>query len=368
MRVIQLVQTLVAGGAETMVRTLCPGVAAAGIDVRVASVYPSGLDDAQRTALHAPVIELGRRGRTDLGFFPRLVGTLRALRPDVVHGHVHTGQYAGRAAGVLAGVPAIVLTVHGPEPGGPVRWAVDRMLHARTARFIVFTESQRRRLSSQQQIPLERIAVIPNGVVPRAAQGTRAELRARLDLPPDAFVLYNAARLAPEKNQRAAIDAMGLLRDDGPPNITLLIAGTGPLEEELRAHVRDAGLAERVRFLGYREDAAELFPAMDAFLQPSHWERMPMALGEAMLAGLPPVMSPWEGHDDMVTDGETAFVAQGFDAAALAAAIRRAAADPERLARTGAAAAAAARATFDVDTMIRRHVELYESLARENRR
>jgi len=341
MRVVHIVQTLVAGGAESMVRTLCPGLSAAGIDVRVVSVYPSGLDADQRDRLEAPVTEIGRRGRGDVGYFPKLVRALRQLRPDVVQGHVHTGQYAGRAAAVLAGVRGIALTVHGPEPGGPVRRAVDGVLHARTTRFIVFTESQRRRFAAEHRVPLERIAVIPNGVVARPPAGaTRAEVRAQLGIPDDAFVLFNAARLAPEKNQRAAIDAMALVRDAGVSDALLVIAGTGPLEAELRAHARDAGLADRVRFLGFRPDVRDLYAAMDAFLQPSHWERMPMALGEAMLAGLAPVMTPWEGWDDMVRDGETAIVAGGFDAASIADAMLRAARDRDGLTRKAAAAAA----------------------------
>ncbi|MBV9439754.1 MAG: glycosyltransferase, partial [Candidatus Eremiobacteraeota bacterium] len=338
MRVIHLVQTLVAGGAETMVRNLCPGLAAAGIDVRVVSVYDSALDPAQRAALGAPVVEIGRRGRRDLGYFPRLVRTLKELRPDVVHGHVHTGQYAGRAAAVLAGVPAILMTAHGAEPGGPVRWAADRVLHARTDRFIVFTESQRRAFAAAQRVPLERVVVIPNGVpVPSAPRG-RAELRAELGIPPDAFAVYSAARLAAVKNQRAAVDAIGLVRDAGFPQVRLLFAGTGPLEAELRAHAREAGLADRVTFLGYRADAPELLPAMDAFLYSSLSERMPMALGEAMLAGLAPIVTPWEGHADVVRDGETAFVAAGFDAPSIAEAILRAVRDPGRLAAVAAAA------------------------------
>lgn len=350
-----------------MVRTLCPGIAAAGIDVQVVSVYASGLDDGGRAELRAPVHEIGRRGRGDLGYFPSVVRMLHTLRPDVLHAHVHTGQYAGRAAAILAGVPSIVLTVHGAEPGGPVRWAADRVLHARTDRFIVFAESQRRRYAQEQRVPLSRIAVIPNGVAPRAPRATRAELRARLGIPPGAFAFYHAARLAPEKNQRAALDATALVAADAP-GAHLVIAGTGPLEAELRAHATAAGIADRVRFLGYRPDAADLFAAMDAFVYPSYRERMPMALGEAMLAGVAPVIAPWEGHEDVVTDGETAFVANGFDAPALAEAMLRAVRDPGRRERIAAAAAARSRATFSAGVMVARHVELYRLLAREHGR
>ena len=94
LRVVHVVQTLKAGGAETLVRGLCAGLAEAGIAVTVVSIYPDDLSQSERAALGFPVVSLGRRGRSDFGFFPRLVATLRELAPDVVHAHLHAGKYA----------------------------------------------------------------------------------------------------------------------------------------------------------------------------------------------------------------------------------------------------------------------------------
>ena len=362
MRVVHVVQTLVAGGAETMIRTLCPGLAAAGIDVRVVSVYPAGLDAAGLAELGVPVVDLGRRGGSDAGFFPKLLRTLRELRPDVVHAHLHTGQYAGRFAAVLAGVPSIVLTVHGDEPGGALRWAIDRALHARTKRFIVFTQAQRRRYAAEQRVPLDKIVVIPNGVnVPRAA-ASRAEVRAQLGVPADAFAVYAIGRLAPEKNYDAALDALASLERRGAHDVHLVLAGTGPLATALRARADALRLGARVHFLGHRGDAPELAHAMDVFLLTSLRERMPLALGEAMLAGLAPVVTPWAGSDDLIRAGENGFVAGGFDGEAVADALLDAYGDRERLARIAQRAAQDARAAFDVTAMIGAHVALYAAL------
>ncbi len=366
-RIVHVVQTLVAGGAETMIRTLCPGLAAAGIDVEIVSVYPSGLDAAQRAQLGVPVVDLGRRGRGDLRYFPTLVRALRDRRPDVVHAHLHTGQYAGRAAAVLAGVPAIVLTAHGDEPGGPVRALADRVLHARTARFIVFTAAQQRRFATEQHVPLERVVVIPNGVVAPPASASRAAVRAQLAVPAGAFAVYCVGRLAPEKNQGAVLAALALVRDAGANDAHLVVAGDGPLAATLRAQASALGLDDRVHFLGRRDDAPQLAAAMDVYVQSSLRERMPLALGEAMLAGLPPVVTPWEGATDFVRDGETGFVAAGFGPEALAQALLRAYRDRDALARIALAASATARTTFDPAAMVRAHVALYESLLRTPR-
>lgn len=362
MRVVHVVQTLVAGGAETMIRTLVPGLAAAGVDVTVVSVYPSGLDADGRARLGAPLIDLGRHGRRDVAFFGRLVRTLRRLRPDVVHAHLHTGQYAGRAAAIIAGVPAIVLTSHGDEPGGALRWAIDRVLHARTARFVVFSEAQRRRFAAEQAVPLERVVVIPNGVVAPVADAPRDTVRAALGIPAGAFAVYCIGRLAPEKNHAAALDAVAALHAAGRRDVQLVVAGGGPLADALRTRADALGIAGDVHLLGHRDDAPQLAFAMDLLLQPSLRERMPLALGEAMLAGLVPVVAPWEGVRDVVRDGENGFVARGFDGAALADAIDAARRDPQLLAAVARNAQATANAVFDAGAMVRDHVALYASL------
>jgi glycosyltransferase involved in cell wall biosynthesis len=361
LRVVQLIPNLVGGGAEAVVRMLGPGLAAAGVDLTIVSIYPSGLEEAELQRLGVPVVDLGRDGRGDRGYFPRLVRTLRELRPDVVHAHLHTGQYGGRAAALLARVPAIVFTVHGEEPGGPVRWLADRVLHAGTSRFVVFTEAQRRRLAAEERIAPARIAVIPNGVA-TVSGASRDALRAELGLGPDVFALYNAGRLAPQKNQHLAIEALALARASGASRMRLVVAGDGPLAADLRELADARGLHEHVDFLGYRPDAPALAAAMDLFVLPSLWEYMPLALGEAMMAGLAPAITPWEGYDAFVRDGETGFVAAGFDAAALTAAILRAYGDDAARAAIAQSAQAAARTQFDVGTMVQAHVDLYDSL------
>src|SRR5258708_5843714 len=101
-RLVHLVANLKEGGAEALVRALCPRLARLGADVRIISVYGSNLSDDERQALGVPVIEIGRAGRRDISFFPRLLRRLRELRPDIVHAHISTGKYVGRLSALLA--------------------------------------------------------------------------------------------------------------------------------------------------------------------------------------------------------------------------------------------------------------------------
>jgi glycosyltransferase involved in cell wall biosynthesis len=358
-RVVQLVPDLVGGGAETVVRALCAGLHDQGVEATAVSIYPSRLDPRLGGEIGVPVVEIGRRDRRDLGYFPRLVRALRALAPDVVHAHLHTGQYAGRIAALVAGTPAIVFTVHGDEPKSALRHILDHALDARTARFVVFTEAQRDELSRERQIASERIAVIPNGVrVPHSAL-SREQIRVRLRVPGNAFVLYSAGRFRQEKNHALAIAALARL----DPSVHLVLAGDGPLEESLRAQAARLDVAWRVHFLGFRADAAELGTAFDLFVLPSLRERMPVAVAEAMLAGLPVASTPWPGVGDILRNGATGFVAEDFEPAGFAAAIESARRAGWRSLQIAQDARAYAEEHFGVDAMVRRHAELYRSLS-----
>lgn len=341
-----------------MVRGLTAGLRDAGIDVGIVSIYPDGLDERARRELGVPVFAVDRGGRFDLAFFPRLLAILRAERPDVVHAHLHAGKYAGRLAAVLAGVPNIVFTEHGDPLTGPINAVANRFLHARTARFIVFTPEQRLRLSAREGIPLERITVIENGVAVPA--GDRAALRASLGFAPETFAVYLPARLAEEKNHVLALRAFARSQREGDSR-ALVFAGTGPAEEGLRREAASLGLTPHVRFLGFRDDAASLCVAMDAFVLPSLWEHMPLALGEAMRAGLPVVTTPWAGAEAFVDDGVTGVVAADFSVAAFAAALDRLRDEPLRRALAERGRAFADR-RFDLERNVRRHIELYAEL------
>lgn len=360
LRVVHLCANLREGGAEALVRALAPRLVDEGIDVTLVSVYGSRLSAQERRELGVPVIEIGRTARGDYGYWPRLVATLRALKPDVVHAHLHTGKYAGRLAALAARVPAIVFTEHGDEAGGPLRAGINRILHPHTSRFVVFTEGQRATYGAHERIAASRIAVIPNGIPPASEIADRNAVRDELGVPRSAFALFLPARLAAQKNQRLAIAA---LAESSVDRLHLVLAGDGPDAAMLAALGRTAGVSDRLHLLGYRTDIRRIGGAMDAFVMASLWERMPLALGEAMLDGLPAISTPWEGALDFITDGETGYITRDFSQSALAHAFERAALDDALRARIRSNARRYAAARFDLRRTARAHADLYHEVA-----
>lgn len=115
-------------------------------------------------------------------------------------------------------------------------------------------------------------------------------------------------------------------------------------------------------------DLATLLPAMDIFVIPSNWERLPASMGDAMLLGIPIVSSPWDGYNEFLIDGETGFVASDWSQEAFAEAIERVLRDPERARRVASRARIFAAERFDMDAAARRHADLYYNLIRKARR
>ena len=128
--VAYIVPTLCDGGAETLIRNLIPRlVAEPNLDMHVISIYDPCLTYQECNDLGAKIHVIGRQSRRDISFAPRLLNTLRTIKPNIVHTHVHSGKFVGRIAALAAGVPNIVFTEHGDEAKGFVHDNVNNILN-----------------------------------------------------------------------------------------------------------------------------------------------------------------------------------------------------------------------------------------------
>jgi glycosyltransferase involved in cell wall biosynthesis len=149
------------------------------------------------------------------------------------------------------------------------------------------------------------VQVILNAVELPAKQDDRSqqrvELRQELGLALNAPIALTVGRLTKQKGQTYLLQAIpAVLR--ACPEAALVFVGDGPLKLDLQAEARQLRVAERVHFLGLRQDVSKLLQAADIFVLPSLWEGMSMALLEAMAEGVPVVASDVEGINDLITD------------------------------------------------------------------
>jgi glycosyltransferase involved in cell wall biosynthesis len=168
-------------------------------------------------------------------------------------------------------------------------------------------------------------------------------------------------RLVYQKGHEYLVQAMQTLARQFP-TLQAVICGEGPLRGQLEAQVGRLGLEKSVHLLGNRLDIGRCLSAADIFVLPSRWEGLPVALLEAMDAGLPVVATRVEGVEEVVEDGEQGVLVPPEDARVLADSIGQLVLEPDRRARMGAAARARIRATYTTDIMCEKYLSLIQNL------
>jgi glycosyltransferase involved in cell wall biosynthesis len=276
----------------------------------------------------------------------RVAERLRALRYDVVHAHWVVPNAAMVADVVRSHGAPLVVSLHGSDVFVAERMALAgalaRHAFAEAGAVTACSEDLRRRALALGAAP-ERTRTVPYGVDPVPDPADPAAARARLGAPPGAVLVLGLGRLVEKKGFRHLVEAAALV-----PGVHVALAGDGDLRSELEAQATRAGAP--VRLLGALERAAvaEALGAADIVVVPSVVDRagnvdgLPNVLLEAMSAGRAVIASRVAGIPDVIEDGVTGVLVPPGDAPALAAAMRRLAADPAERRRLGDAARTAA--------------------------
>ena len=370
--VLHVVAPAEAGGLESVVRMLAAGLHGRGHSVRVLTVEEAPLRDGHpfASALQdagVEVVRLPLPPRAYLRERAAAVELCRRIRPDVVHVHGERPDVVIAGPGRGLGIPT-VSTAHGFSGEGLRRILYDALHRAALRRHdavIAVSPPLLQLLTGRVGVPRERVHYLPNAYdASSAAALGRREARAALGLPPDERVVCWVGRLSPEKGGDVLVDAVAQLAD--VPFVVSVVGG-GPERAALERRAAAHGVAHRFRWHGTVQGAARLYPAFDAFVLSSRSEGMPIALFEAMAAGVPVVASAVGGVPDVVTPAEALLVAPD-QPAALAAAIRLTLDEPREAAARAAAARARLATEFAPGPWLARHEALYRTLAAGSRR
>ncbi|HEX2055428.1 MAG TPA: glycosyltransferase family 4 protein [Nitrospiraceae bacterium] len=184
---------------------------------------------------------------------------------------------------------------------------------------------------ARRTMPGLRLVTIPNGVDTETFRPGDRRTSEELNV-------VCAARLIERKGQHHLLEALAQLRGSCRRPVRVTLVGTGDAEPALRDLAVRLRIAEHVTFMGYvpREQMPQVYHAADIFALPSQQEGMSIALLEAMASGLPVIVTPTGGTDELVTKAANGDIVPWADVAALAAALKRMAEDAEARARMGA--------------------------------
>jgi glycosyltransferase involved in cell wall biosynthesis len=361
-RVLHILPTMRGYGAERLIVELLARLASPQIDPALLTIYELK-DGAGRVDF--PVFQVGRTSKRDRLFLARLVRLIRGFAPDIVHTHTHVGKYWGRIGAALAGVATIVHTEHNPcDPRRTVlERGVDNLLHRATSRIVTFFPEQAASLSEFERIPSNKLTVIPNGLTnDKVLYPERTGARQSFGVEPSRFAILVIGRLEYQKNHVLALRAFAATREPVRRKMLLLFAGAGENEQMLSTLAQTLGIGDSVRFLGFRTDVPALLAAADLVLMTSWFEGMPLALLEAMLAGVPILSTPWIGARAMLGDGRFGFITPDYEPARVAAEIERVAAQPALLRQIADRARRQALDSYSFEHMLESHRDLYFQL------
>lgn len=300
----------------------------------------------------------------------RLRALLTELQPDVIHTHQSKAGILGRLA--APAVPA-ALVVHGihilPFDGvGRAKRAfyiaAEKFAARRTDLFIAVSRSVGQAYVDvgickhvepvYSGMPLDpfRGAPLPDdwpellGVAPEA--GAR---------PPVVLML---AAYEPRKRHREFLKAFAALRHE-MPDVRILFAGKGPIEDEVRATVTELGLQDRVVFCGFRSDPESLIALADLCLLTSEREGLPRVVVQYITSGKPVLVADLPGIEEIVQDGRNGLITDPEDMADTAAKLRDLLSDRDALARLAQGAHDTDVSEWDLERLGQRTTELYET-------
>lgn len=370
MKIVHVVPRFAVGGAERLAMHLLVGLAEAGQNVQAISLYDRCGTDIEKVleSQGIPVAYLGKRPGVDVRILTRLWEQFKIWRPDVVHTHQYVLRYVFLPA-ALQRIPGIVHTVHSIAEREVD--AIGKVVHHVAFRSGVVPVA----IADQVATSLRRVygkleyPVIPNGIPVhryRARHASRVEMRRALDIPEDDVVFISVGRLAPPKNPMFVLDGFeNVVSLDGRAHIILV--GEGPLLDVLRERIHKAGHERRVRLLGLRSDIPDLLNAADVYVQGSDWEGNPLAIMEAMAAGLPVIATRVGGIPELVESGTHGILVEPRNVEALTGAMHHLMNNPGLRRWMGQCSAQKAHEEFDRERMAQEYLELYRTMVRQQR-
>ncbi len=365
-RVMHIVYSLQPGGMEFGVVKLVNGLDRRRIGSSICSTRPGELKAL--VAAGIPVFELQRRDGNDLRLLWQLYRLFRRERPDVVHTHGWGTLFEGLTAARLAHVPVVVHGEHGTlQLHGHRRW-LQRGGWSWANQVLSVSSRLSERMAGETGFPLQSIQTIRNGVdLMRFGRTGRAAARVTLGLGDDDVVIGTVGRLVPVKDHVSLVEAVAHLRPEGIEP-TLVIAGDGPLRQEIVQRAAAWGVGRQVRLLGHRPDVETVLAALDVFVLSSISEGLPNTVLEAMATGLPVVATRVGGTDEVVEDGVTGVLVPPRSPEALGGAIARIIRDGALRGAMGAAARRRVETEFALADTVRRYEALYVRLVGARRR
>jgi glycosyltransferase involved in cell wall biosynthesis len=366
LRILQISSAQSLGGGERHLADLANGLANRGHDLHVALRPNSPLIQELNGISSDNVTTLPLRNSFDARSAQQLSRLVRRNKIQIVHAHL-ARDYPLAAYAVRGNRDSrLVITRHVLFPLN----RLHRITLSRAARVIAVSQAVAAQLEADAIVPAKKISVVLNGIdtarfVEARAKFDRRQFLDSWKLPDDSLLVGTVGELTPLKGQeeilRAAVEVLKQF-----PRTHFIIAGIdhsrgNKNQTRVEQLVQELNLAAHVSLVGWVEDLAQLYCALDVFVSASHTESFGLAIAEAMASSTAVVATETEGALELIKAGDTGVLVPIGDVDKLTEGIFSLLKEADRRVRLGRAAQQAAAADFSLERMIAATEEIYRS-------
>lgn len=384
-RILWLLDSLNVGGAESLVIPFARRLDPERFRLTVGSLSTAGENLVEQELRREAIacVNFGARSLRDTAAFRRLLRFVRDERIDLVHAHLTYSSIWAALLSRMTGVPSVASLHVAPSATRELRATLrhrlatsarDRVMRFALGRWstrVVAVSGALRR--TYDGIADSKMRIVHNGIEVERFQRQRSEARERLqlelDVPAGAQIIVTVAVLRPGKGIEVLLDAAKKLVKQEPrgTNAIFLIIGDGPKRAEWEALAAREGIADRIRWAGFRRDVDALLAGCDLFVHPSLDDAFPTVLLEAMAAGVPVIASEVGGIPEIVVPEKTGRLVPPGDATALAASIAALLTDRAARRRMSEHAQMIAATRFSTEAWLERLTAVYDSAIEERK-
>ncbi len=358
LHVLEVIGNAIVGGVETWAERLMARMPPERF--RFTALLPSdGAYAARLRALGVDVHVVPMADDPPWASVQRATALVGAHGVDLLHAHLPRAHVLAGLAARLTGRP-VLATIHGRELG-----LLDLEVHRLVGSHLSVVCQPSYFHALGLGVSPAKLSCETNGVdtaLFHPARPASSALREALGLAADTPLVGFVGRLSPEKGPEVFVRAM-LLLQGRCPQAHAVVVGEGPMLADMRALAGRLGLAQRLHFLGLREDMPAVYNELDVAVSSSHSEAMPLAVAEAMACGLPVVATRVGGVPDMIEHGETGWLVGPGDFNDIAGRCAALLADPALRRRLGERARRRAVERLDLDEGLARVGRLMARLA-----
>lgn len=369
-KVLQLIGSSGLYGAENVVLNLSTGLKKGGVENHIGCFYYRGQDKPpvgrHAEALGFTTVYFTSKNKFDFTCIRDIAAYCWRNHISVIHSHGYKTSGMCLLIRLFYGIP-YVITCHLLFPNLKrffLYYYLEQICMVFAEKVIGVSEEIVHNLGSGL-VPKSKLQVIDNGIDTEATANITnydpQKLRAELGFRNDSLLIGSLGRLTEQKDYKTFIVAAARILGSSK-NCEFFIAGDGNLREELLQAAQQYGIEKNFHFLGYRKDTVNLLKLMDIFVLSSLDEGLPMAMLEAMAAGLPIVVTRVGGIPQVVINDHNGLVVDKGNPQQLADALAGFLQSSDKRKQIGANARKTILGKYSLDKMTEKHIALYNSL------